>query len=91
MDEKELIAAIRGHKLIGRGSCTIDECYDDKELWQAFGPPAGNTTIEAAIADAIDSEDLRVDAMVNARFGDDDDAELKISKEWEDAKKEHGR
>lgn len=88
--EQELIAAIRSHKLIGRGSCTsIDECYDDKELWNMFGIPAGNETLEAAIKDAIESEDLHMEQGLNARWGEDDDPQLLQYKEWEKAKAEN--
>jgi hypothetical protein len=88
--EQELIEAIRKNKLIGRGSCSsIDECYDDKELWKAFGAPAGNNTLEEAIQAAIDSEDIFVDRMLDCRFGDDDDKELLIKNEWDTAKAEY--
>lgn len=88
--EQELIDAIRKHPLIGRGTCTtIDECYDRAELWPAFGIPAGNMTLEAAINAAIESEDLRMDRMMDCRFGDDDDAEIAMKDEWETAKAEY--
>lgn len=89
MTEKELIDAIRNHPLIGRGSCTsIDECYDNKDLWEMFGPPAGNHTIEAAIKDAIESEDLHMEQGLNARWGEDDDPQLKEYQEWNERKAE---
>lgn len=82
--EEELVEAIRNHPLIGRGSCTvIDECYDRAELWPAFGIPAGNMTLDDAIKAAIKRCDIWVDRMVDARWGDDDDVELKIKDEWE--------
>jgi hypothetical protein len=34
----EIVAAIRSHPLIGRGTCSpIDECYTDDELVDRFG------------------------------------------------------
>jgi hypothetical protein len=88
--EQELIEAIRNHKLIGRGSCTsIDECYDDKELWAMFGIPAGNATLEAAIKDAIESEDLHMEQGLNQRWGEDNDPQLLQYNEWEKAKADH--
>lgn len=89
MTTEELVAAIRGHKLIGRGTCTsIDECYDDADLWTRFGPPAGNLTIEAAIQAAIASEDLHMEQGLNQRWGEDDDPQLLEYNEWQAAKKE---
>jgi hypothetical protein len=87
MTKQELVDAIRNHPLIGRGSCTtIDECYDANEIWEKFGLPGGYGSIEAAIAAAIKSEDLHMEKALDCRFGDDDDAELKINDEWEAAK-----
>ena len=84
MTEQELIEAIRKHPLIGRGSCTsIDECYDDRELWANFGEPAGNTTIEMAIKDAVESCDLHMENGLNQRWGEDDDPQLLAYNEWE--------
>lgn len=90
--EQELIDAIRKHPLIGRGSCTsIDECYDKADLWKAFGPPAGNMTLEAAINDALESEDLHMEQGLNARWGEDDDPQLAEYKEWEAEKARYAK
>lgn len=89
MTEPELVRAIREHPLVGRGSCTsVDECYDDRDLWAAFGPAAGNHTIEAALADVIGSEDLQMDKMLDQRWGEDSDVELRIAADWERRKTE---
>jgi hypothetical protein len=80
LNPTDLIAAIRNDRRVGRGTCsTIDECYDDAELVTAFGD---EPTIKAAVKAAYRLEGLRMDAMMNARFGDDDDVELKIAAEW---------
>lgn len=88
--EEDLIKAIRADKLIGKGSCTsIDECYEDKELWGLFGIPAGNMTLEAALKDAYESEDLHWEQGLNARWGEDDDPQLKEYEEWQKARADH--
>jgi hypothetical protein len=85
--KEELVKAIRSNKLIGSGTCSsIDECYEDSELWNDFGPDGGNDTIEAAVMSAIKREGLWIEKHVECRYGDDDDVELKIRDEWEAAK-----
>lgn len=84
---KTMVSAIRENRLVGRGSCmTIDECYDDSELVQAL-TEEHCTTVEGAIKWAVEMSDLHVEQMLNCRFGDDDDVELKISAEWEERKR----
>jgi hypothetical protein len=90
MTKEDLVKAIRSNKLIGAGTCSsIDECFGDSELWESFGPPSGCNTIDEAIKKAISRENLSIDRMVDCRFGDDDDKELLIRNEWEDAKSEY--
>jgi len=91
MTEQELIKAIRGHKLVGVGSCSvIDECYSDSELWEKFGPEAGCNTIDEAIKKAVGREDLFIEQHLEHRFGDDDDRELQMRDEWEAMKQAAG-
>ena len=56
--KKELIEAIRSDRLIGRGSCSsIDECFDDEELWELLSQ-GECTTVREAIRLARESEAL---------------------------------
>lgn len=86
MTNEQLIQAIRTDRRVGRGSCTsIDECYDDAELVARFGHL---TTVKAVLAAACEAEDVHIDRTLDARFGDDDDVELKIAAEWRNARGE---
>ncbi len=63
-----IVAAIRGHDRIGRGSCSpVDECYSDDELVEAFG--FGRTdkplTVRGAVRKAIWYHDLWADRMAD--------------------------
>lgn len=80
MTNEELVRIIRSDDKVGRGSCsTLDECYGDAELVEKFGHL---TSRRAVLRAAYASEDLQIDRMLDARFGDDDDAEVKIAAEW---------
>ena len=80
LDPTELVAAIRNDRRVGRGTCTtIDECYDDADLVRDF---AHHPTIKAAVKAAYRLEGLRMDKMLDARWGEDSDVELKIHAEW---------
>lgn len=80
MTNEELIAAIRADRRVGRGTCsTIDECYDDAELIATF---AHHGTVRGALRAAYDLEGLFIDKMLDARWGEDSDVELKIAAEW---------
>lgn len=84
LDKEQLIKAIRGHKLIGHGTCTAtDEAYSDDELYEKL---KDFSTIEDAIAWRLDMEDINIEQALNARWGEDDDPQLQAAKEWEEEK-----
>lgn len=84
-----MIEAIRSNKLVGRGSCSsVDECFDTLELVEALERDK-ITTPEGAIKWAIELEDLQMERMLNARWGEDDDEQLTIYSEWEERKAEY--
>lgn len=65
------IEAIRKDPKVGRGTCTtIDEATTDSELVIALDE-AGVTTVEEAVAWAIEDEGLQIDNALNHRWGDD--------------------
>lgn len=68
------IAAVRKDKLVGRGTCSsIDECYDDAELWDLISEAKDE---KDAIKIARMSEGLWLEQACNCRWGEDDDPEL---------------
>ncbi len=70
------ITAIRDHKEIGRGSCSIvDECYSDVELLEALYVDS-ITSPRQAIRWALEIEGLDAEQALNARWGQDTDLEL---------------
>lgn len=82
--EDPRVKAIRGHKLVGRGSLTsIDEATDDHELVIELNWVGANTP-EKAIRWAIEDERLRTENATNFRWGGDDDSELEAYKKWEE-------
>ncbi len=82
MNTQPLIDAIRNDPKVGRGSCTsVDECFDDSDLVELF-EREGITTPEAAVKAAYEIEGLRLEAALNARWGEDDDPQLKAYNEW---------
>jgi hypothetical protein len=84
------VDAIRAHPLVGEGSCTtVDEALTDGELVEWLDE-AGATTVEEAIAEAIDFEDLHMEKALNCRWGEDDDPQLKMYEDWQERKAEHG-
>ncbi len=88
--EKALVAAVRNHPLVGNGTCTsVSECLDDRDLLDFFRRE-GVTTEKAAVKWAVDYEDMWIEQNLNARWGDDDDPQMQMHREWEKAKKEHG-
>ena len=65
------IEDIRKDPKVGRGNCTtIDEATTDSELVIALDE-AGVTTVEEAVAWAIEDEGLQIDNALNHRWGDD--------------------
>ncbi len=84
IDYKDLVAAIRDHALVGAGSCTVvDECLDDADLIDGM-QEGGITTPQRAIAWAIWLEDLHMEQGLNTRYGDDDDPQLAMHREWQE-------
>lgn len=80
MTDQELIDIIRSDSRVGRGSCTtIDECYDAADLVKAFGQHRTKRDLLRAV---YAREGLAIDRMLDQRFGDDSDVELKIAAEW---------
>jgi len=80
----ELVKAIRENKLIGRGSCSIvDECKTDKEIIEDM-KDLGITTPEKAVKWYIELEGIQMDKMMDQRWGEDNDPEFAIKKEWDD-------
>ena len=76
------VEAIRSNERVGRGTCTtIDEAYTDDELVEALNE-AEVTTVEKAVAWAIENEGLRIEYALNFRWGEDTDPELRRYKEW---------
>ena len=77
-----LVSAIRNNKKVGTGSCTsVDECWSDKEIADEL-KSRNITTEDEAVAWALELEGLWLEANLNARFGDDDDYQLKAWNEW---------
>lgn len=73
---RELVAAIRADKLVGRGSCTsVDECWTDEDLTEYLARD-DVTTVEGAVRWARESEGLWLEKAADARWGEDDDPEL---------------
>jgi hypothetical protein len=71
------IAAIRLHPKVGCGSCSrVDECMDDEELRNQLDVD-GVVTAGAAVAWALDDQQLFLEMALNARWGESDDPELR--------------
>jgi hypothetical protein len=79
---EQMIEAVRKDPNVGRGSCaSIDECYTDEELWEVIKD--ASTEAEAVKA-AYEVEGLRLEAALNARWGEDDDPQLKAWQDWQE-------
>ena len=77
---KAFIDAVRNDSKVGCGSSTsIDECYDDHELWELISDAK---TPKEAIEIAREVEGMFLEQGLNARWGEDDDIQLKAWKEW---------
>lgn len=82
-----MVAAIRGDKLVGRGTCSsIDECMDDADLRRELAMD-GCPTVEAALKWARKHEGLFLEQGLNQRWGEDNDPQLKAYREFEAADK----
>lgn len=76
------ILAIRKHPQVGEGTCaSVDECYSDADL-SAILDQEGISTPEAAVALAMQMEEVWLEQGLNQRYGDDDDPQLKQWKDW---------
>lgn len=76
------VEAIRKHPKVGRGSCTsIDECYTTEELIQEMDAE-GVCNAEWAVKWALEREGLHLEQGLNARWGSDDDPQLKAWEDW---------
>lgn len=81
-DEDPRVLAIRADKLVGHGSCTsVDECMDSKHLVKALAEE-GITDPIAAVAWAREHERLYLERACDHRWGDDNDPELVILREF---------
>lgn len=84
-----IIAAIRADKVVGKGTCSsIDECMEDKELARELAR-YGIATIPDALKWARDHEGLFVEQGLNQRWGEDDDPQLEIYRDFKKANKEN--
>lgn len=76
------VEAIRTDSLVGEGSCaSIDECFEDDELVELLDLASVKTPLEA-VKWARKNEGLSVEQGLNARWGEDDDPQLKAHEEW---------
>lgn len=76
------VEAIRAHPKVGAGSLTgIDEAWTDAELLEALDT-AGIADPAGAVAWAVRVEGLHLEQALNARWGEDDDPQLKAWEEW---------
>ena len=77
------VLAIRACPAVGRGTCSsIDECLEDRELVEELDAE-GITDPKAAVAWAREREGIRMDRMMDCRWGEDDDPQVAIKAEWD--------
>lgn len=70
----ELIKAVRKDRLVGKGSCSsIDECYEDEELWEVIREAKSP---QEAVRLAREAEGIFLEQEANCRWGEDDDPQL---------------
>jgi len=80
-DRERLIKAVRKDSVVGRGSCSsIDECYDDNDLWEVIGEAKSEAE---AVKLARENEELWLDQACDARWGEDDDPQLEWKRDFE--------
>ena len=80
----EMIEAIRADKLIGKNTCsTVDECYSESDLADELRSMDITTPLEA-VKWARELEGLQMDRMMDQRWGEDSDSEVKIKKDWDE-------
>ena len=81
------LAALRANPLVGYGSLSVvDECWTDAEIlthWEEWQHSDPVKTPADAIEWAIDTETMHQEQGLNARWGEDDDPQLKSSMDWD--------
>ncbi len=78
---REMIDAIRRDSVVGRGSCsTIDECFSDEELAELV---EACEDVAAAVSLARRREGESADRALDQRWGDDDDPQLEMKREFD--------
>lgn len=88
MDKR--VEAVRADKLIGRGTCSVvDECCSEAEIIEELDDLKITSPLEA-IKYYRELEGLHMDKMLDCRWGEDSDPEIKIAKDWEKRKEEAG-
>lgn len=86
MDKR--VEAIRADRKVGRGSCSsIDECYSDNNLIEALDSSKIKTPT-AAVKWARKMERTYLEQGLNARWGEDDDPQLKAYHDWKNDNEE---
>ena len=82
MDER--IKAVRDNELVGRGTCTYaNECFSDNDLLAEISHDKGpDFTAKDAVDWCIWFQDLKMNQMLECRFGEDSDPELTVYREW---------
>ena len=73
-----MVEAVRNDPVVGKGSCSsIDECWDDQDLIEAFKDPASPILSSiSAILWARKSERRHLEEGLNCRCGEDNDSQL---------------
>tara|TARA_R100001082_G_C4217846_1_gene97877 strand:- start:132 stop:401 length:270 start_codon:yes stop_codon:yes gene_type:complete len=83
------VNAIRNDKLVGNNTYTsIDECWSDKELIEGLDED-NVKEVKRAILWARDMEEIHLERGLNQRWGEDDDTQLIMWKDWKKAVKEN--
>ena len=78
----KLIEAVRKDPVVGRGSCSsIDECWEDSELWDLLLKDAKSE--QEAVRMAREHEGLWLDRACDCRWGEDDDEQLAWKRDFE--------
>lgn len=81
-NKAELIKAVRKDRLVGVGSCSsIDECYEDEELWEVIREAKSP---QEAVKLAREAEGIFLEQEANCRWGEDDDPQLENLRQWKE-------
>jgi len=74
---KSMVEAIRNDPVVGKGSCSsIDECWDDQDLIEAFKEPPCINTRKGAVLWARSMELRYLERGLDCRWGEDSDPQL---------------